>query len=58
MREFFYWLGVIYSGLLLLLGLGVFSGLVLNYVFTKMGYIHGMTKILKDLREAKLEKPN
>lgn len=35
MQDFFYWLGVIYSGLFLLLGLGVFSGLVLNYVYTK-----------------------
>lgn len=57
MREFFYWMGVIYSGLFLLLGLGVFSGLILNYVFTKMGDIHGMTKLIKALKEAKLEKP-
>lgn len=53
MQDFFYWMGVIYSGLFLMLGAGIFSGLVMNYFYGKLRDIHGMTELMTALREHK-----
>jgi len=56
MQDFFYWMGVIYSGLFLLLGIGVFSGLVVNYFFSKMQDTHGLFKLASAMRDAREKK--
>ena len=57
MEEFFYWLGVIYSGIFLLIGLCVFVGLITDYAWSKMKNAHSLFKIMKVYQDHIREKP-
>ena len=57
MDEFFYWLGVIYSGMFLLIGLCIFIGLITDYAWGKMKNAHSLFKIMKVYQDHLGEKP-
>jgi hypothetical protein len=57
MEEFFYWMGVIYSGIFLLVGLCIFVGLITDYAWGKMKNAHKLLKIMKVYQAYLREKP-
>ena len=57
MQDFFYWMGVIYSGLFLLMGFGIFAGVILNYIWSKMKDMHGLVEVMTALKTVNKHKP-
>lgn len=56
MDGFFYWLGVIYSGIFLLIGLCVFVGLIADYAWSKMQNAYGLMEIMTAYKKYNKEK--
>lgn len=46
MGDFFYWMGVIFSGLFLLIGLFIFIGMMTDYYWNKMKNVLTLVKIM------------
>ena len=56
MDEFFYWLGVIYSGIFLLVGLCIFCGFIADYCWAKMQKAYGFMEIMAAYKKYNKEK--
>ena len=56
MEDFFYWMGVVFSGIFSFIGFCLFMGLMADYCWAKMQNVYGLMEIMNSYKKYNKEK--